>query len=390
MFKSGPPVTIAGALPRRKKRMAEAIVAVTRRETNIMTDYLKVAEQQVREADGQTTAKAPLDCLIRGILSEDNLKNLTIKPVKKYLGPICEGTLGEIFGPRGIGKTFLRDAMSFCLTRQLDMGPLKCERSAGVLIVDGEMPLNLLKERRQLSQNIPAGLKALDLISNEHLYRAGSSVINLAKEAWRDAFLNLIEINSNRWDVIIFDNLSSLLPGIKENDQDAWGPINIFLLQLRWMGKAVIFIHHAGKNGEQRGTSGREDQLDFVFKLTIPAGHNPEDGCRFDATLTKSRSLTGSEAAPFTFEINKDPNGGLTWAVTNQRESRKELIIVLSGNGFSPKSICKILEVDKAYVSRVRTAAIQQKLLDNQGTTFTTQGRLEYGAVDVERFTRCP
>jgi hypothetical protein len=237
------------------------------------------------------------------------------------------------------------------LTRNLDLGPLTSENPAGVLIVDGEMSLHLLKERQALSQNICPPLRPLDLISNEYLYQAGSPIINLGDKAWRDAFIELVKTNSNRWDVIIFDNLSSFLPGVKENDQESWTPINGFLLQLRWMGKAVIFIHHAGKNGDQRGTSGREDQLDFVLKLTIPAGRDPENGCKFDATFTKSRSLTGSEAAPFTFEICEHPNGGLTWAVTNQKESRKEMIIALSGNGFSQKYICDALGIDKAYMA---------------------------------------
>jgi putative DNA primase/helicase len=157
-------------------------------------------------------------------------------------------------------------------------------------------------------------------------------------------------------------------------------------LQLKWMGKAVIFIHHAGKSGDQRGTSGREDQLDFVLKLTLPAGHDPADGCKFDATLTKSRSLTGAEAAPFTFEITEHENGGLTWAVTNQIESRKETIIALLGNGVSQKTISDLMGVDKAYISRTRTTAIKNKILTDSGASFTAIGSLKYSGVDIEKY----
>lgn len=371
--------------------MAEVTLAIAGRPHDMSIDdidYFEATNNQIREADGQTTSKTLLDCLIGSILSEDALKNLKIKPIKKYLGPICEGTLGEIFGPRGIGKTFLRDAISLCLTRKLDMGPFKCENPAGVLIVDGEMSLNLLKERQaSLSQNVCEPLKTLDIISNEHLYRAGSPIINLADESWRNAFIELIKTTGGRCDVIIFDNLSSFLPGVKENDQDAWGPINGFLLQLRWMGKAVIFIHHAGKSGDQRDTSGREDQLDFVLKLTLPAGYDPEEGCRFDATFTKSRSLTGPEVAPFTFEITTHPHGGLTWTVTNQRESRKQMIIALLGNGTTQKDVADITGVGKSYVSQVRKQAINQGLLNANGTSFTTAGLLKYGDIDIDKFT---
>lgn len=343
-------------------------------------------EEQVRAADGQITTSNLYNCLADSILSEGALKNLELKPIKKYLGPICESTIGEIFGPRGIGKTWLRDAIAYCLTRKLNLGHFISGEPAGVLIVDGEMSLNLLKDRRILSEHLPATIKPLDIISNEYLYCSGNPVINLSDPLWRDAFIKLIKETSSRWDVIIFDNLSSFLPRTKENDQEAWVPINGFFLQLKWMGKAVIFIHHAGKSGDQRGTSGREDQLDFVLKLTLPAGHDLADGCKFDATLTKSRSLTGVEAAPFTFEIVEHENGGLTWAVTNQRESRKEIIIALLGNGVSQKSISDLMKVDKAYVCRTRTAAIKQKLLNDSGTGFTTIGSLKYGRFDVEKY----
>lgn len=351
--------------------------------------FLEEFEKQVLKIE-QIVDKPLVTRLMDAVLSEDALRNLEIKPNKKYLGPIGEGTMGEIYGPRGIGKTFLRDAISLCLTRNLDLGPLKCENPASVLIVDGEMSLHLLKERQSLSQNLGKPLKPLDIIANEQIYQAGSPVINLIDITWRDAFIELIKTMDDRWDVIIFDNLSSFLPGVKENDSEAWGPINGFFLQLRWLGKAVIFVHHAGKSGDQRGTSCREDQLDFVLKLTPAARHNPEAGCRFDATFTKARSLVGAEAAPFTFAISDHPKGGLMWSVTNQRESRKETIIALLGNGISQKSISEILDVDKGYVSRTKTAAIEKKLLNDSGAGFTAQGMLKYGDVNIDEFTGCP
>lgn len=350
-------------------------------------DYLNDIEKQMRGPEDPSPGKPLLTYLMDGILSESALKDLAIKTTKKYMGPIREGVLGEIYGPRGIGKSWLSNAIAICLSRGLDLGPLKSETPAGVLIVDGEMALNLIKDRQPLTWDAPAALRPMDMISNEYLYQEGSPVINLAKEEWRDAFLELMGNAGERWDVIIFDNLSSFLPGVKENDQESWAPINGFLLKLRWMGKAVIFIHHAGKSGDQRGTSGREDQLDFVLKLTLPPGHDPEEGCRFDATFTKSRSLTGAEAAPFTFAINTLPSGALTWTVTNQKESRKEIIIALLGNGTSQKDIADIMAVGKSYVSQVRKSAIDKGLLNSNGTSFTPAGQLRYGDVDIEKYS---
>ncbi|MBW2647505.1 MAG: AAA family ATPase [Deltaproteobacteria bacterium] len=322
--------------------------------------------------------------LRQGILVEGELEALELPSVKKYLGPINDGGLGEIYGPRGLGKTWFRDALSLCLTRGQDFGPLKCEEPAGVLILDGEMPLHLLKERFTLAKHLGKPQRALDIISNEYLYRLGGPVINLSNVEWRQAILDTVKRGGDRWDVIFIDNLSSFLPGIRENDSEAWGPINAFLLELRWMGKAVIFIHHAGKSGDQRGTSGREDQLDFVWKLTPAPGHNPEDGCNLEATLTKSRSLTGAEAAPFTFAIVPHTEGGLTWVTSGAKESRREMIIALLGNGEKQNETAEAVGVSKGYVSRIKAAAIRDGILEKNGTTFTPTGRLQYGGVDID------
>jgi hypothetical protein len=59
--------------------------------------------------------------------------------------------------------------------------------------------------------------------------------------------------------------------GLRENDSDAWSPIQQWLLQLRRRGLAVLIVHHAGKilscrsrvyprSVGQRGTSRHRSQ----------------------------------------------------------------------------------------------------------------------------------
>src|SRR5712672_2836966 len=45
---------------------------------------------------------------------------------------------------------------------------------------------------------------------------------------------------------------ASLTVGLRENDSDAWSPIQQWLLQLRRRGISVLIIHHAGKTGRPR------------------------------------------------------------------------------------------------------------------------------------------
>src|SRR5262249_29732034 len=99
--------------------------------------------------------------------------------------------------------------------------------------------------------------------------------------------------------LIIVDNLSTLCRGLRENEADSWGPVQEWALRLRAAGKSVLFIHHAGKGGAQRGTSRKEDVLDTVISLRRPLDYDASQGARFEVHFTKSRGFFGDEASPF-------------------------------------------------------------------------------------------
>ena len=53
--------------------------------------------------------------------------------------------------------------------------------------------------------------------------------------------------------LIVLDNLSCLTRSGKENESESWLPVQEWALRLRSRGKSVLFVHHAGKSGQQRG-----------------------------------------------------------------------------------------------------------------------------------------
>ena len=70
--------------------------------------------------------------------------------------------------------------------------------------------------------------------------------------------------------------------------------------EVRRSGIAVLFIHHAGTNGRQRGTSRREDALDTVIALRRPEDYSLEHGARFEIHFEKLRNrVDGAGAVPF-------------------------------------------------------------------------------------------
>ena len=119
----------------------------------------------------------------------------------------------------------------------------------------------------------------LNINSKEHRDRLEKTLESLAKRGHRRL-------------VIILDNLSSLLNGIDENDNSALDDFLQWLLRLRHSAYTVVLVHHAGKSGQQRGASRREDILDTSIKLEAPKDDELIDksaGATFYTTFTKTR-----------------------------------------------------------------------------------------------------
>ena len=72
-------------------------------------------------------------------------------------------------------------------------------------------------------------------------------------------------------------------------------------------------VHHTGKNGAQRGTSAREDNIDVSISLTKVEDDYSFRGAMFMVNFTKSRGLCGNDADPFIMKIAEGFNGKLPW-----------------------------------------------------------------------------
>jgi hypothetical protein len=100
--------------------------------------------------------------------------------------------------------------------------------------------------------------------------------------------------------LVILDNLRSL-SDFEENDSSKQGfkPINNFFLQLRAMGYTVVFVHHAGKSGDSRGTSSMDDFLDLILKLEHPSQYTAADGLKVNVIFDKVRDLMPEQSVDF-------------------------------------------------------------------------------------------
>ncbi len=153
-------------------------------------------------------------------------------------------------------------------------------------------------------------------------------------------------------------NLSSLCRFGRENEAESWEPVQTWALSLRRRGMAVLFVHHAGKGGQQRGTSRREDVLDTVIRLAHPSDYSPDQGAKFEVHYDKARGLFGDEAKPFEAELG--PNG---WTFLDLEETTTKRVAALHNEGCKQREIKDELGIGLATVNRHIKRAREQGLI---------------------------
>lgn len=291
--------------------------------------------------------QAPL--MFSGLLSAADLCTMEIPPRKKVLGDFfCEGDLGFIYAPRGLGKTWLTNGLARAITTGGSIGEWNVSHSRRVLIVDGEMNLAATQERlRLLDSNSPH----LHLLHHEVLFNKteGKVSLNLADASQQKDLSALVR--QLRVEVLFLDNLSCLFRGVAENEADAWEAVLPWLLDLRRAGVAVVVIAHAGRNGLMRGTSRREDSAHWVLSL-----ENARDdagdfgGTRFIARFTKNRNSVASASPPMLWEFVSSPEGML---VKSCSQTDLSVMLELIQNGLdSATDLARELDKTKGTISK--------------------------------------
>jgi putative DNA primase/helicase len=198
----------------------------------------------------------------------------------------CESDLGFIFAPRGVGKTWFSIELAGAIAAGRIMGPWSPASAARVLYVDGEMPLDSIRDR---TTGIGAANENLLILNHQVLFNESGRGLNIADPDSQAELTALCERLAVK--ALFLDNLSTLASGVAENDSDDWEKLKQWLLGLRRRGIAVVMIHHAGRNGLMRGTSRREDDTAWIISLAdAKASSSDPRGARFVSTFIKVRN----------------------------------------------------------------------------------------------------
>jgi putative DNA primase/helicase len=293
------------------------------------------------------------------VVTAHELLAMKLSPRETILAPwLPQKGIAMIYGPRGIGKTHITLGAAYAIATGGTFLRWKADKPRRVLILDGEMPTVTLQERLATivganSDEPPAPdfLRLLPIDLQERGLDLGAEPDQLDLARYLDGT-----------DAIFVDNISTLARAGRENEAESWLPVQEWALEQRRAGRSVVFIHHAGKGGLQRGTSRREDVLDTVIALRKPADHAADQGARFEVHFEKNRGFHGDDAKPFEAALGA---GG--WTMRDLADADIARVVVLTGEGMSARDIAKETGFSKSRVQRLQEKAREAGLMEADG-----------------------
>jgi hypothetical protein len=195
---------------------------------------------------------------------------LTLEQWEKRDVPARDFLLASIFSTTtramvsaetGLGKTHLGFALGFAMAAGLPFCHWPAGRASRVLIVDGEMPVDLVKQRlADAARRIGQNPETLIMLCKEDV-ETMPPLDTEEGQRWLDGLIEHL----GGIDFLILDNAMALTVGdLKE--EEAWKPVIPWMRSLTKRRIGVLWINHTGHDATRSyGTKTREWQLDTVL-----------------------------------------------------------------------------------------------------------------------------
>ena len=217
-----------------------------------------------------------------------------------------------VHAPTGVGKTWFCWSLALSLASGKDFADWRITKPRKVLIIDGEMQPDDLKDRLDVLR------KYHDLDKeNEQPLKRNLIIISRQDQHPDTIFpdLNLIEdqdelleiINEINPDLVVLDNLSTLANLEDENAAHAYNDIFRFLTKIKQQRSAIV-VHHDKKGSTDKSEEGfrGSSKLGAIFEQRIALSKHDNyvsgKGACFKAEFKKNRYLgnTSMEKRVFT------------------------------------------------------------------------------------------
>ena len=301
-----------------------------------------------------------------GALKSEHLQKIALPERRPLIGDwFREADLGFIFAQRGVGKTWFSMMIAKALSGSVThVGPWDIHNRVPVLYLDGEMPIDDIKNRDSGMVNVDGSVTYLH---HEILFRKTGRVMNLTDTDFQLALLEFCRTGGFK--VLFLDNLSTLALGINENDADDWEKLQPWLLRLRREGIAVVFVHHAGRKKEHmRGTTKREDAAFWVVGLD-DASSEGSKGAKFMMRFTKNRNSTGDDTKPITWHFQPQESGDIIPEYS--KVSREDDFLELLRGGLNTcRDLAEEMECSKGTISKLAKRMMESGKITIEGRIY--------------------
>lgn len=278
------------------------------------------------------------------LTTPDSLSSVVIDPILE------SGGLMQIFGERGVGKSYFTFSLACALATGGTFLKFKVPYPQKVAYFDGEMGHLKLKPYIQQTGTNPTNL---DIISCSRF--VGGTHPALEK------FPNEVYqfLTDNHYDGIIIDNIATCTD-LNENEPEAWKPLIRLFVRLRNAGMFVIFVAHSGRNDKTRarGASNSEDVLNTIISIQR-SDEILTDAEKLVISFPKHRNFSFDDANPF----NAIRHKAGSWEVEDIKVSTYQQVINWFLVGASGVHIAKQLNITPQMVSTYKKRAVSEGLL---------------------------
>jgi len=312
-----------------------------------------MSDEEVRkQVKGGEVVEIPLDERLRAISVEEFLQK-EFPPREQLLAPWLPAQgIVMVYAARGVGKTHFALSAAYAVAIGGHFLGWKAPKARRVLFVDGEMPAVSMQERLAGIMTVADEGPPKDFLRLITPDLQELPIPDLSEEDGQAALDRIL----GGAELVVLDNVSSLFRSGVENDAESWAPVQAWALGLRRRGVSTLFVHHAGKGGQQRGTSSREDVLDTVIALKRPNDYVATEGARFEVHFEKARGLQGDEMQTIEAQM-ETRNGAVIWTTKDLNNRLTEQVAVCLQGGLSVRKAATELGISKSTVSRHKKKA---------------------------------
>lgn len=283
-----------------------------------------------------------------------------------------QGESVMVWAQAGLGKTMLTLSMALAVAGGGEFLQWKNETPRRVLVVDGEMHAEDLKDRLAMLMPTIAGLDVAAASRNLKLlprqFQGGEVRFpDLGAPEGQDVIL--AQIKQHGAELVILDNFATLAEVNDENEAASMTPVLTFLLRLKQAGVACVLVHHSGKTGASyRGSSKLATTFEVILGLRPWEGAAAGAGAAFETEWTKFRGEPHDAIRAALVKLERQPNGPPAWVAVPSESDEVRLLIeaAQSGRFSTGQDIAAALGWQSSKVSRLKARAIKDGRMGEQ------------------------